>query len=137
MTPRCLAQPCPPPLLLVECMMPRCLTPPCSLSPSFLPPHAVVRELGLLLEFTFEVGRGVECMMPRRLARPCPLPLYSRHAHAVMYWFVLGPLEPTFENGHGVELYDADATGTAIPALPPRSPCTRCCVRNIPSRYYV
>ena len=46
----------PPPSLLVECMMPRCLAPPCPLL-SFLPPHAVVRGLGLFLEFTFEVGR--------------------------------------------------------------------------------
>ena len=119
-------------------MMPRCLAPPCSLSLSFLLPDAVVRGLDLFLEFTFEVGRGgVEFIMPRRLARPCPLHLYSLRAHAVVYWFVLGPLEPTFENGHGVELYDAAVSGTAVPALPLHSPCTRCCVRNMPSRDYV
>ena len=76
-------------------------------------------------------------MMPRRLARPCPLPLYSLHVHAVVYWFVLDPLEPTFENGHGVELYDAAVSGIAVPAFPLRSPCTRCGVRNMPSRDYV
>ena len=76
-------------------------------------------------------------MMPRRLARPSPLPLYSLPAHDVVYWFVLSPLEPTFENGHRVELYDAAVSGTALPALPLRSPCARCCVRNMPSRDYV
>ena len=68
-------------------------------------------------------------MMPRRLARPCPLPLYSLHVHAVVYWFVLDPLEPTFENGHGVELYDAAVSGTAVPAPPVLTACTHCCVR--------
>ena len=66
--------------------------------------------------------------MPRRLARPCPLHLYSLRAHAVVYWFVLGPLEPTFENGHGVELYDAAVSGTAVPAPPLLTACTHCCV---------
>ena len=75
-------------------------------------------------------------MMPRRLARPCPLPLYSLHAHAVVHWFVLGPLEPTFENGHGVEWYDAAVSGTAVPALRLRSPRTRRCVRIMLSRHY-
>ena len=76
--------------------------------------------------------------MPRRLARPCPLHLYSLRAHAVVYWFVLGPLEPTFENGHGVELYDAAVSGTAVPGLPIRSASTRGCARVKPlSRVYV
>ena len=117
--------------------MPRCLVQPCPLSLSLLPPHAVVRGSGLPLGFTLEVGQGVECRMPGRLARPCPLPLYSLHVHAVVYWFVLDPLEPTFENGHGVELYDAAVSGIAVPAFPLRSPCTRCGVRNMPSRDYV
>ena len=76
--------------------MARCLVQSCPLSFSFLPPRALVRGLGLSLGFTLEVDRGVECRMPRRLERSCPLPLYSLPAHAVVYWFVLGPWETTF-----------------------------------------
>ena len=36
---------------------------------------------------------------------------------------ILGPLEPTFENGHGIELYDAAVYGTTVPALTLRSNC--------------
>ena len=67
----------PSPPLLVECIMLGCLAPPCPLSLSFLPPHAIVRGLGLFLDFTFEWVGGVECMMPRRLAQPCLLSLFS------------------------------------------------------------
>ena len=66
--------------------------------------------------------------MPRCLARQCPLPLYSLPAHAVVYWYVLGPLEPTFENGDGVEVYDAAVSGTAVPALLPFCRHTLLCV---------
>ena len=60
--------------------------------------------------------------MPRCLAQPRLHPLYSLPALAALYQFVLGSLEPTFENGRGVELYDAvvsDAavSGTAVPSL--------------------
>ena len=80
--------------------------------------------------------------MPRCLAQPRLHPLYSLPALAALYQFVLGSLEPTFENGRGVELYDAvvshaAVSDTAVPALPLRSPCTRCCVRIMPSRDYV
>ena len=146
-------------------MIPRYLAQPYPLSLSFLPPHAVVRGLGLFVGFTLEVGRGVDCRMPRRRARPCPPPPYSLPAHAVVcwhvlgpreitsaksplpvsslpahtivYWFVLGPLELTFVNGHGVVMYDAAASGTSVPALLLCSLCTRSCVRIMPSRDYV
>ena len=71
-----------------------------------LPTSAATRggaRVGLFLEFTSEVGRGAEYMRPRRLTRSCPLPLYLLPAYVVLYWSVLGPLEPAFENGHGVE----------------------------------
>ena len=76
-------------------------------------------------------------MMPWRLARPSPLPLYLLPSDAVVYWFVLGPLEPPFENGRGVALFDATLSGRAVPALPLRSPCTRCCIRIMPPQDYV
>ena len=72
--------------------------------------------------------------MPRRLARLCPIPLYSLPAHAVVYWFELGFLEPGFENGHEFELYDAAMPDTAVPAVPLLSLCTRYCVRIMLSR---
>ena len=72
---------------------------------------------------TLEGGRGVECMMPRRLAQPCPLSLYSLSAHAVVY---LNTAVITFEVDRGVELYDAAASGTAMPSPPLLAACTRC-----------
>ena len=64
--------------------MPRCVAQPCALSLFFLPPHAVVRGLGLSHGFTLGVGWGVECMMSRRLARLCPLSLSVLQPHAVV-----------------------------------------------------
>ena len=74
-----------PPLLSIERMMRRRLAQPYPLSLSFLPPHAVVRGLGLS-RITFGVGRRLACMIPQRLSPPCPHPLYSLPAHAVEYW---------------------------------------------------
>ena len=65
-------------------------------------------------------------MMPRHLALPCPFPLYPLPARAVVYWYVLGPLEITFEKGRGVELYDAAVSGTAVPAPLPSRLSVRC-----------
>ena len=56
----------------------------------------------------------------------CPVPLHSLPAHAVVYWYVLGPLEITFEKGRGVELYDAAVSGTAVPAPLPSRLSVRC-----------
>ena len=64
-------------------------------------------------------------LMPRCLAQPCPLSLYALPAHAVVYG--LCPLGIMFEVVHGVELYDAAVSSTAVPAPPLLTACTRCC----------
>ena len=116
MMPRCLPKPCPLslsillPYAVVSGSGPLCWVYDAAASGTAvpaLPPFSAatrccarVRSLGLMLE----VDRGVECRMPRRVARPCPLLLYSRPAHAVVWWYVLGLRKITSTKGRGAEL---------------------------------
>ena len=81
----------PPPLppLFVVCRLPRYLASPCPQSLLFLPPHAVVRELGLLLTGTFDVDRGGGVYYAPASGTAVPASsLCSLYAHAVVYcWY--------------------------------------------------